>query len=82
MQQLYVFKFFLYLDRFIGACIWRESNITISSHCGLELRKPNPSWWARLIGHHFLNRFWPNHCELAIQYDARCAVQTLQYLGY
>lgn len=82
MEKTYLFKFFLYLDRFIGAIIWRESNVTISSQCGLELRKPNPAWWARWLGDKFLNRFWPHHCEIAINYDAECCRQTLKYLGF
>ena len=82
MNTTYVFKFLLSLDRFIGAVIWREANVTISSQCGLELRKPNPAWWAKLIGDKFLNRFWPNHCEMAIFYDAKCCRDTLKYLGF
>lgn len=82
IEKLYVFKFFLYLDRFIGACIFRESNVTISAQCGLELRKPKPAWWARWIGQKFLNRFWPNHCEIAIAYDIQCAWRTINYLRH
>lgn len=81
-QQTYVFKFLIYLDRFVGALIFRESNITISAQCGLELRKENPAWWARVLGKHFLNRFWPNHCEIAIRYDAYYAHETLKRLGF
>jgi hypothetical protein len=82
VEKLYVYKFLIYLDRFIGAIIWRESNVTISAQCGLELRKPAPAWWARWLGDKFLNRFWPNHCEIAIRYDAYCAWKTMHYLGY
>ena len=81
-EQTYVFKFLIYLDRFIGALLFRDSNITISSQCGLELRKENPAWWAKLIGKHFLNRFWANHCEIAIRYDAYTAHETLKRLGF
>ena len=79
-EQTYVFKFLIYLDRFVGALIFRDSNITISAHCGLELRKENPAWWAKLLGKHFLNRFWPNHCEIAICYDIFTAEETIRIL--
>jgi hypothetical protein len=81
LEKLYVYKFLIYLDRFVGACIFRESNITISAQCGLELRKPAPAWWARWLGDKFLNRFWPGHCEIAIRYDAYFAQRTIDYLN-
>ena len=80
-EQTYVFKFLIYLDRFVGALIFRDSNITISAQCGLELRKQSPAWWAKVLGG-FLNWLETNHCEKAIQYDAYCAYLTLKQLGY
>jgi hypothetical protein len=81
-QKLYAWKVLLYTDRFIGAVIWRESNITISAQCGLELRRRKPRWWAWLIGHHFLNRCWPGHCEGAIVHDAQCCIESIRTLGF
>jgi len=81
-EKLYAYKFLIALDRFGGAIFLREPNITISTGCGLELRKENPAWWACLIGRQFLNRFWPNHCEIAIRYDAYIAWKTVNALGF
>jgi hypothetical protein len=82
VEKLYVFKFLLALDRFFGAIIFRKPNVTLSTMMGLELRRPHPRWWARLIGKNFLNRFWPNHCEGAIRYDAYIAWKTCNDLGF
>ena len=79
--QSYVGKVLIYFDRFVGGLIFRDTNITISAQCGLELRKENPAWWAKVLGV-FLNWLEPNHCEIAIRYDAYCAYLTLQQLGY
>ena len=71
----------IYLDRFAGALVFRDSNITISSQCGLELRKEKPAWWAKVLGG-FLNWIDTNHCEGAIQFDASTARETLRLLGF
>jgi hypothetical protein len=54
----------------ILACswIWRDYDITISSMAGLELRKPAPARWARVLGG-ILSKLQTNHCELAIVAD-------------
>jgi hypothetical protein len=80
-EQTYAFKFLIYVDRFVGALIFRDSNITISSQCGLELRKENPALWAKLLGG-TLNWIETDHCEKAIRYDAYYAHVTLQRLGF
>jgi len=81
-ENLYAYKFLIALDRFAGALLFRDPNTTISSECGLELRMTDPAWWAILIGKWFLNRFWPNHCERAIRYDAYIAWCTVNALGF
>ena len=81
-ENLYAYKFLVAMDRFFGAVLFRDPNTTISTECGLELRKPAPAWWARLIGRQFLIRFWPNHCEIAIRYDAYIAWKTVNALGF
>lgn len=80
-EQTYVFKVLIYLDRFAGALIFRDSNITISAQCGLELRKDKPAWWAKVLGG-ALNWIEANHCEKAISYDAYTARETLARLGF
>jgi hypothetical protein len=53
----------------LAATLWRRDyDITISSLCGLELRKAAPARWARILGA-FLNWLETNHCELAIKAD-------------
>ena len=81
-EKLYAYKFLIALDRFGGAIFLREPNITISTGCGLELRRASPAWWARLIGKNFLERFWSGHCDKAIRYDAYIAWVTVNRLGF
>jgi hypothetical protein len=60
------------IDILFCTWIWRNYDITISSMCGLELRRPLPKLWARWLGA-FLNWLQPGHCESAIIADqARC----------
>lgn len=57
------------VDIFFCSIIWRDYDITISSMCGLELRKgAQAKWWAKVLGG-FLNWLQAGHCELAIQAD-------------
>ena len=56
------------VDIMLCGWIWRDYDITISSMCGLELRKPTPRGWARVLGG-FLNWLQPGHCEHAITAD-------------
>lgn len=67
-------------DIFVGTLIWRDYGITISAMTGLELRKPQPALWAKLLGTYFLNFFWPGHCEGAIASDTLRAHQALRIL--
>lgn len=72
MTQPYSNAYFLVLLRGIDILfctwIWRQYDITISSMCGLELRKPDPKWWAVLLGG-ALNKLQAGHCESAIVSD-------------
>lgn len=68
------------IDLFVAGIIWRDYDITISAHCGLELRKPSPRLWARLLGA-VLNKIQTNHCELAIAADKERAQGALSILG-
>ena len=66
----------------ILACtwIWRNYDITISSMCGLELRKFKPAWWAQMLGG-FLNWLQPGHCESAIIADRARLIAAQVILG-
>jgi hypothetical protein len=68
------------VDIMLAGWVWRTADVTISSLCGLELRKPAPRKWARILGW-ILNHLQRNHCELAIQADRERAQQALQILS-
>lgn len=57
------------LDILLATWIWRDYDLTISSLCGLELRKQNPKWWAVWVGRNFLDKISPGHCEAALKAD-------------
>jgi len=60
------------VDILLCGWVFRQYDITISSMCGLELRKPAPARWARILGG-ALNWLQTGHCESAIAADiARC----------
>ena len=79
-NNAYFFVILRSADLFTAALIWRDYDITISSLCGLELRKPNPPRWARWLGR-FLNTLQANHCELAIAADKLRLEQARAILG-
>lgn len=57
------------IDIMFCGWIWRNYDITISSMCGLELRKGAAAKrWAKILGG-FLNKCEAGHCELAILAD-------------
>jgi hypothetical protein len=68
------------IDILVAGWLWREYDITISAHCGLEMRKPNPSYWARALNA-FLNFLERGHCELAIACDTERSVEARAILG-
>jgi hypothetical protein len=68
------------LDVFFACCIWRDYDVTISAWTGLDLRKPTPQHWSRILGW-ILNRIQPNHCELAIAADIERAQAALIILA-
>lgn len=67
------------IDILLCGWIWRDYDITISSMTGLELRKPSPARWARILGG-FLNWIQTNHCELAIAADLNRCSQAIAIL--
>jgi hypothetical protein len=67
------------IDVLTCSWIWRDYDITISSMTGLELRKPSPALWARILGW-CLNHIEPHHCELAIAADIERATNALLIL--
>ena len=52
------------IDIFFGTLFEREYGITISSYTRLEMLKPKPARWARILNA-FLDFLEKNHCELA-----------------
>ena len=72
-------KLLFFFDLFVCACIFRIPDITISSVCGLALRRPDPPWAAKAVSW-FCNLFAANHCENAIQADAARARTALSVL--
>jgi hypothetical protein len=79
MNNAYVTVLARAVDIVCCTIIWRNYDVTISSMCGLELRKPNPAWWAKILGG-MLNKIQANHCELAIQADLLRATSTIGML--
>ena len=60
---------------------WRDYDITISSMCGLELRKGSAGTrWMQALGR-ALNWLQANHCELAISADKARLTQAAAILG-
>lgn len=81
MKNSYVMVLARSVDILCCTFIWRDYDITISSMCGLELRKGAAAkWWAKLLGG-FLNGIQPGHCELAIIADQTRATVALLMLG-
>ena len=68
------------IDVLCATAIWRDSDVTISAMCGMELRKPSPARWARWLGW-VLNHIQANHCEQAIAADIARAKAILVRLG-
>jgi hypothetical protein len=80
-SNTYVFKVLLAIDIFVAALVWRDDDVTISSYCGLELRKVTPAWWATVLGRYFLEKIQAGHCESAITHDILRAKLALQILA-
>ena len=73
--------FALAVDVLTFSIIRQRFDITISSWCGLQLRRgARGAWFGRILGT-VLNHIETNHCELAIAADADRARTALQYLG-
>ena len=67
-------------DIFTASVLWKHEDVTVSSLCGLELRKPGGIWSLHIIGN-WLNGIQRNHCELAIASDIERAKGALKLLG-
>ena len=67
-------------DILLCSWVWRDYDLTISSMCGLELRKVAPAWWAVVLGRWILNHIETNHCELALKADEARALQALDII--
>jgi hypothetical protein len=81
MNNAYFTVVMLGVDFLFCTWIWRTYDIKISSMCGLELRKPAPALWGRMLGG-FLNWLQPGHCESSITADiARCQAALIILAG-
>ncbi len=67
-------------DIFTASVFWKHADVTVSSLCGLELRKSGGIWSLRVIGR-LLNRIQTDHCERAIASDIERAREALTLLG-
>lgn len=68
------------LDVFWACVIWRDYDVTISSYTGLDLRKPKPQRWSRMLGW-VLEHIQKGHCEGAIKADIERCKTALAILG-
>jgi hypothetical protein len=75
----YGFVFLRAVDLFWASLVWRDYAVTISSMTGLELRKPAPKRWARILGW-CLNHLQAGHCEAAIAADLTRAYLAIKIL--
>ena len=80
MSNTYFLVILRSVDILACSWIWRDYDITISSMCGLELRKAAPARWARWLGG-VLNWLQKEHCEMAIASDMLRCMQALKVLG-
>lgn len=67
------------VDVFTASIIWDTYGVTVSSRCGLALRRGQTGLLATLGK--ILNKIQDNHCELAIKADIQRAQDALKFLG-
>ena len=76
----YWFKVLIAVDIFACALLLRDSDLTISSDCGLALRAtPDGTQFLCRLGR-FLNAISKDHCETAIANDLLAAQQAVERL--
>jgi len=76
-SQRYVVVVARAADLFISTVIKRDYGITVSSWCGMELRKKgSPTIYSNLGK--FLNKLQKDHCELAMAADRERAEYVLE----
>lgn len=56
------------VDMATASIFWNRADVTVSSLCGLELRKASGNWFLRGLGR-ALNHLQSGHCESAIAAD-------------
>ncbi len=79
MSGSYIFKALIAIDMLASVLIFRDPDVTISALTGIELRKPNPKRWARILGW-ILNHLNANHTTNAIAHDIARANAALALL--
>jgi hypothetical protein len=64
------------VDMFTASIFWNDADVTVSSLCGLALRRRETRTFLAVLGK-LLNKIQTNHCELAIAADlSRCSATT------
>lgn len=77
--KAYDYKLDLFIDLFLGAAIWCEPGVTISSEVGKAMERANPPRWAKLLNG-FLDKIKKGHCQKAILDDILRAQLAITYL--
>lgn len=84
LDNTYTYKIAVSVDVLTASIFWNRTDLTVSSLCGLELRKVaagKGGVWSLVQLGRFLNRLSKDHCESAIRGDAQAALNTLNTLG-
>jgi hypothetical protein len=75
----YYGKVLFALDVLLCTLIWRDSGVSISSMCELQLEGPQPARWAVVLGW-ILNHIEANHTKLAVIDDIARAQNAIAIL--
>lgn len=83
-DSTYTYKVAISVDVLTASIFWNRTDLTVSSLCGLELRKKatgKGAIWSLVQLGRFLNWLNKDHCESAIRGDAQAALNALNILG-
>lgn len=82
-DKTYSFTLAIAADVLTASILWNRRDVTVSSLCGLQLRRianQEGGIWILVQLGRLLNKIQANHCELAIQGDLAEARETIQFL--
>ena len=68
------------VDMLTASIFWNDEDVTVSSLCGVALRKGQTTTFLARLGK-ILNKIQANHCEMAITADKARAAQTITFLS-